>query len=105
LTPLRPARRRLLEQAAVAVSPVPFVAAAYGLLHERLDIEVTRPRISLARLPKAFEEFRIVQLSDFHISPFMTADEIRRCVTIANELKADLVAVTGDYVADDPKGR
>jgi len=32
----------------------------------------------------------------------MTADEIRRCVAIANGLKADLVALTGDYVADDP---
>jgi predicted MPP superfamily phosphohydrolase len=42
------------------------------------------------------------QLSDFHISPFLTADKIRRCVTIANGLKADLVALTGDYVADDP---
>src|SRR5229473_709025 len=102
LDPTSPARRRLLEQTAVAVSAVPFVAAAYGLLYGRLDVEVTRPRIALARLPKAFEGFRIAQLSDFHISPFMTADEIRRCVTIANGLKADLVALTGDYVADDP---
>src|SRR5437867_7369476 len=100
--PPSPARRRLLEQAAVAVSAVPFVAAAYGLLYERLDVEVTHPRIALARLPKAFEGFRIVQLSDFHISPFLTADEIRRCVTIANWLIADLVALTGDYLADDP---
>jgi uncharacterized protein len=53
-------------------------------------------------LPKAFEGFRIAQLSDFHISPFMTADEIRRCVTITNALKADLVVLTGDYLADDP---
>jgi len=102
LDPPSPARRRLLEQAAVAVSTVPFVAAAYGLLYERLDMEVTRPCIVLPRLPKAFQGFRIVQLSDFHISPFMTADEIRRCVTIANGLKADLVALTGDYVADEP---
>jgi predicted MPP superfamily phosphohydrolase len=102
LDPPSPARRRLLEQAAVAVSAVPFVAAAYGLLYERLDVEVTRPHIAIAHLPKAFEGFRIVQLSDFHISPFMTADDIRRCVTIANGLRADLVALTGDYVADDP---
>jgi uncharacterized protein len=102
LDPPSLARRRLLEQAAVAVSAVPFVAAAYGLLYERLDVEVTRPRIALARLPKGFQGFRVLQLSDFHISPFMTADEIRRCVTIANGLKADLVALTGDYVADDP---
>ena len=99
--PPSPARRQLLEQAAVAVSALPFVAAAYGLLYERLDVEVTHPRIRIGRLPKAFEGFRIAQLSDFHISPFMTADEIRRCVAIANALRADLVALTGDYLADD----
>ena len=102
LDPPSPARRRFVEQTAVAVSALPFVAAAYGLLYERLDVEVTRPRIALARLPQGFEGLRIVQLSDFHISPFLTADEIRRCVTIANGLKADLVALTGDYVAGDP---
>jgi predicted MPP superfamily phosphohydrolase len=102
LDPASPARRRFVEQAAVAVSALPFVAAAYGLLYERLDVEVTRPHIALARLPKGFEGLRIVQLSDFHISPFLTADKIRRCDTIANGLKADLVALTGDYVADDP---
>jgi predicted MPP superfamily phosphohydrolase len=99
------ARRRFLEQTAVTVSAAPFVAAAYGLLYGRLDVEVTHPRIRLARLPKAFEGFRIVQLSDIHISPFLTADEIRRCVTIANEVKADLVALTGDYLADDPSAQ
>jgi uncharacterized protein len=103
--PPSPARRQFLEQTAVAVSAVPFVAAAYGLLYGRLDVEITRPRIVLARLPKAFEGFHIAQLSDFHISPFMTANEIRRCVTIANGLKADLVALTGDYISDDPTGQ
>jgi uncharacterized protein len=102
LDPPSAARRQFLEQVGVAVSAVPFVASAYGLLYGRLDVEVTHPRIRLARLPKAFEGFRIVQLSDFHISPFLTAEEIRRCVTIANGLKAGLVALTGDYVADDP---
>src|ERR1700693_5660359 len=31
----------------------------------------------------------------------MPAGEIRRCVTLVNELKADLVVLTGDYLADD----
>ena len=65
-------------------------------------MEVTHRRIRLARLPKAFEGFRIAHLSDVHISPFMPADEIRRCVTIANRLKADLVVLTGDYLGWDP---
>jgi hypothetical protein len=102
LDPPSPARRRFLEQTAITVSATPFVAAAYGLLYGRLDVEVTRPRIALARLPQALEGFRIAQLSDFHISPFMTVAEIRRCVTIANGLRVDLVLLTGDYVDDDP---
>jgi predicted MPP superfamily phosphohydrolase len=97
-----PARRRFLEQTAIAASATPFVAAAYGLLFGRLDVEVTRQGIRLARLPKAFEGFRVAQLSDLHISPFMPADEIRRCVMIANGLQPDLVVLTGDYLAWDP---
>jgi len=94
-------RRHFLRQMAIAVSATPFVAAAYGLLYSRLDVEVTHPRIRLARLPKAFEGFRIAQLSDIHISPFMTAAEIRRCVTMTNEQKPDLIVMTGDYLSWD----
>lgn len=97
-----PTRRRFLEQTAIALCATPFVAAAYGLFYGRLDVEATHRRIRLARLPKAFEGFRIVQLSDFHISPFMPADQIRRCVTITNQLKADLVVLTGDFLGWDP---
>jgi predicted MPP superfamily phosphohydrolase len=97
-----PTRRRFLEQTAIALSAIPFVAAAYGLLYGRLDVQVTHRRIRLARLPKAFEGFRIAQLSDFHISPFMPADQIRRCVTITNQLKANLVVLTGDFLGWDP---
>jgi predicted MPP superfamily phosphohydrolase len=102
VTVLSPARRRFLEQAAIALCATPFVAAAYGLLYGRLEVEITRRRIRLTRLPKAFEGFRIAQLSDIHISPFMSADEIRRCVTITNALKTDLVLMTGDYLLWDP---
>jgi hypothetical protein len=63
-----PSRRHLLRRMALAVSVTPFVAAAYGLLYSRLDVEITHRRVTLARLPKAFERFRIAQLSDIHIS-------------------------------------
>src|SRR5215467_9469990 len=39
-----PVRRNLLRQIATAVSATPFVAAAYGLLYSRTDVEVTHPR-------------------------------------------------------------
>ncbi len=64
-------------------------------------LETAHQRIRLGRLPKAFEGFRIVQLSDLHISPFMSAEEIRRYVVIANQLKGDLVVLTGDFLTWD----
>jgi predicted MPP superfamily phosphohydrolase len=95
-------RRRFLEQTAVLVSATPFLAAGYGLLYERQDVEIIRQRIRLSRLPKAFEGFRIAQLSDIHLGPFTTANYIRRCVAITNGLEPDLIALTGDYVCWDP---
>src|SRR5437763_1316536 len=96
------ARRRFLERTALAVSAVPFVASAYGLVYGRVDLETTQKRIGLRRLPKAFEGFRIAQLSDFHIGPFMSEEQIRKYVAMANGFKPDLIVVTGAFITWDP---
>ena len=97
-----PSRRTFLQQTATAACATPFVAGAYGVFYGRLNLETTQRRIRLARCPKAFEGFRIAQLSDIHIGPFMTSQEVARYVEIANGLKADLVVLTGDFVTWDP---
>lgn len=103
--PASPARRQFLEHAATAAVAAPFVAGAYGLLYGRLNLETTQQTIRLARLPKAFDGFRIAQLSDIHIGPFMGEDDIRKFVRIANSLKPDLIALTGDFLIWDPSPR
>ncbi len=100
--PASSGRRQFLERSAHVVVAAPFVAGAYGLLYGRLNLEVTERRIQLARLPKEFAGFRIAQMSDIHIGPFMTEDEIRKYVRIVNDLKPDLIALTGDFVTWDP---
>jgi predicted MPP superfamily phosphohydrolase len=96
-----PARRQFFERAANAMVAAPFVAGAYGLFYGRLNLQTTARRIRLARLPKAFEGFRIAQLSDIHVGPFMTENEIRKYVGITNALKPDLIVLTGDFVTWD----
>ncbi|MGH9395695.1 MAG: metallophosphoesterase [Terriglobia bacterium] len=96
-----PARRQFFRQTATALGAVPFAAGAYGILYGRLNLKVTNPRIALPHLPRAFDGFRILQLSDLHIGPFMTAREIRKIVEISNRAKPDLVALTGDFVTWD----
>src|SRR5215469_14818991 len=94
-------RRQFLEHTATAAVAAPFVVGAYGFLWGRLNLQVTHQPIRVARLPRAFHGFRIAQLSDIHIGPFMSEDEIRKYVRIANELKPDLIALTGDFVTWD----
>lgn len=98
-----PARRGLLQNAATVCASAPFVAGAYGLLYGRLNLEVSQQTIHLPRLPRAFDGFRICQLSDIHIGPFMPAEEIRKYVAIANQQKTHLTVLTGDYVTFDPR--
>jgi len=96
-----PPRRQFLERTAAVATAAPFVAGAYGLLYGRLNLETHTQRIRLPNLPAQFEGFRICQLSDIHIGPFMPAEEIRKYAAIANELKPDLMVLTGDFVTFD----
>jgi predicted MPP superfamily phosphohydrolase len=97
-----PPRRLFLERTAAVATAAPFVAGAYGLLYGRLNLQVTAQTIRLPRLPCAFEGFRICQLSDIHIGPFMPAAEIRKYVAIANAQKPEMIVLTGDFVTFDP---
>jgi predicted MPP superfamily phosphohydrolase len=96
-----PARRQFLERAANVAAAAPFVGGAYGVLYGRLNLETPLRKISIERLPAAFHGFRMAQLSDIHIGPFMTGDEIRKYAAIANSLKPHLILLTGDYVTWD----
>jgi uncharacterized protein len=99
--PASPERRRFLEGVATAAVAAPFAAGAYGLFWGRINLQVTRQPIKLANLPRAFHGFRIAQLSDIHVGPFMSEDQIRKFARIANDLKPDLIALTGDFVTWD----
>jgi uncharacterized protein len=96
-----PARRDFLAQTANVVTAAPFLGSAYGLLYGRLNLETVEQPIRLANLPPAFHGFRIAQLSDIHIGPFMTGEQIRKFAAIAQALKPDLIALTGDFVTFD----
>jgi uncharacterized protein len=101
--PASPERRVFLERTANIVTTVPFFAGAYGLLYGRLNLETTVQKITLPRLPQAFEGFRIAQLSDIHIGPFMPEEQIRKYADMTNALKPDLIVLTGDFVTFDAR--
>jgi len=99
-------RRNFFRYAAYLAGGLPFVAAAYGFASGRLKYRVERVEVPVANLPKELDGFKIAQLSDIHIGDFMPREEVRRAVDMANDLKADLAVVTGDFISSeyDPLG-
>jgi len=66
------------------------------------DPEITETDIWLRRLPPAYDGLRIVHLTDIHHSLFTPLEDVERAVHLANLLRPDLVALTGDYITLSP---
>ncbi|HLG17460.1 MAG TPA: metallophosphoesterase [Blastocatellia bacterium] len=92
-------RRRFLQMGLTAVASMPFAVSAYGAVAARAGKVVERVVVSIKGLPSQLDGFSIVQLSDVHAGLFMTSEKMSEYVKIANDLSADLVALTGDFVA------
>ena len=67
------------------------------VLHDSRDLAVEHVQVPLAHLPPAFDGVTIAQLSDFHYDRF-NKHLVEKSVTITNNLKPDLIALTGDFV-------
>lgn len=66
-------------------------------------LEITRHSLCLPRLDTAFEGYRLVQISDFHIGTWANRDRLQAAILEVNRLKPDLVAITGDFVTRNPE--
>ena len=61
-------------------------------------VEITQVKLKLPRLAKAFEGFRLVQVSDIHMGGWMNAEHFSYVMKLALAQEADLLALTGDFV-------
>jgi predicted MPP superfamily phosphohydrolase len=89
-------RRTLLRQltALAAVSSTP---SAFGR-ERKQKLIVEHVEIQVPGLPPAMDGFRIAQLSDLHLEPFTTEEDILHSVEACNALQPDMIALTGDFV-------
>jgi uncharacterized protein len=93
-----PSRRTFFRTASVVAGAAPFLGVMYGYAAERLRYEVRRIEIPVPNLPPQLDGMEIVQISDIHLSGYMTRESVRRAVGMANDVGADLAVVTGDLI-------
>jgi len=67
------------------------------------QIEITRLNLALPRLGAAFQDYKLVQISDLHIGTWINRTRLQGVVEMVNREEPDLVAITGDFVTYDPE--
>ena len=75
-------------------------AAGYMTKIEPEWLVVERQTIVLPQLSTDLDGFKMVQLSDLHLYPFVTLEQVKNAVVKTRELEPDLVVLTGDYVLE-----
>ena len=98
----RPARRRpRRESRSLKLIKSSLAEMARVALAEPFMLSIERQEIFLRRLPKVLDGLRIVHLSDLHYGPLTSSDHLRRAAKVANDLRPDLIFLTGDYISQD----
>ena len=101
-------RRSFLRGCLISTVATPLGAGALGggTLYYAYNIEpgwidVTHQQMPLPRLTSAFQGYRVVQLTDLHADErFMTRERLLNIVNMVNQLQADIIVITGDFVTD-----
>ncbi|HEV2446752.1 MAG TPA: metallophosphoesterase [Candidatus Sulfopaludibacter sp.] len=95
---LDPGRRRALNAMGSALMATPFGAVGYGVVH-RTDFHVRELDVPIRGLAQDLDGLRILQISDIHLSPFLSESELARAIDASMGLRPHLTVVTGDLIS------
>ena len=93
-----PTRRRALGIAGNALLCAPVAVISYGSLIQRTDFEVREIDLPVPGLSPGLDGLRILQISDIHLSPFLSEKELARVVDATLGLHPHVAFITGDLI-------
>ena len=92
-------RRSLFAGSAGLLVPATYGASAYQLFGSFDQVDISPElAIPIPHLPRSLEGLTIVQLTDLHVGPYIRRKELKYWVSLVNQLRPDLVVLTGDLI-------
>lgn len=91
-------RRSFITSLGLFTASVPFLGLLYGITKGKYLFDVKKLKLKLPHLPKPFEGFRIVQISDFHAGSFDDFEQVKKGFEKIKALQPDIILFTGDLV-------
>ena len=93
-------RRDFLRFTGAMLPPV-FTFGLTGIAMAQLNnVRVRRFVLPIADLPKELDAITIAQVSDIHVGRFTKGEVLQKTVRLVDEMRADLVLLTGDLIND-----
>ena len=84
---------------ALGITCLWLIITLYGITMGWKKITLEKVTVSSSKIPEAFNGYKIVQLSDFHIGTYASSPEtVEKIVKKVNSLNPDLIVFTGDLV-------
>ena len=93
-----PQRRLFISQLSILLASIPASALFFGMLRGKYNYKVIKHQLSFNRLPKDFNGFKIVHISDFHCGSFDNKEKLTYGIDLINKQKPDIILFTGDMV-------
>lgn len=98
MPPVGISRRRFLYLLGCGAAPATAIGMGVHGERTREDLRVREFLIPIANLPSDLEGFSIAHVSDLHSGLFVGPARLKIMSDATNDLKADLIAITGDIV-------
>lgn len=95
-----PSRRKFISNIALGIAAIPLGSIIYGIYKGKYNFKVLKYTLTFEDLPKAFDGYKITQLSDIHSGSFDNIEKIKYAVNLINEQQSDVILFTGDMVND-----
>ena len=96
--PRIPSRRKFVSTLGWGLAAIPFASILYSIFKGKYISKVWKYTLYFDNLPKAFDGYRITQISDIHCGSFDNYEKIRYGVELINSQKSDVILFTGDLV-------
>ncbi|MEJ6980785.1 metallophosphoesterase [Pedobacter sp. P351] len=91
-------RSEFIVKSGLLVAAIPLASLSWGIASGAYDYQLTRRKLYLKNLPKAFHGLKLAQISDIHSGSFYNKKAVLGGVEMVLSEKPDLILFTGDLV-------
>jgi len=91
-------RRALISKLSLIFSSLTLPVGFDGIFFGKYRYRIINHEINFKNLPKKFDGYKLVQLSDFHCGSLENKHMVDKAIKMINDENADLIVFTGDFV-------